>query len=130
MEMTPDTALASMLSASLAASQLPVIIDAEQAATLLHCSSRQIDFLADHGHLPAKKFGRGWIFVTAQLIHCVLKQCAENMPAAVEGSSQSPPDASTGIRRSRAKPMFIGAPQPPRGRGRPPRPIPDSVRQA
>jgi hypothetical protein len=28
--------------------------------------------LAERGEVSGTKFGRGWIFVTAQLIHCVL----------------------------------------------------------
>ena len=63
--------------------QCPAIIDAEQAAALLHCSKGQIELLAERGQLPATKFGRGWIFVTAQLIQCALTRCAENVRAGV-----------------------------------------------
>src|SRR5262245_41979925 len=101
MDTSPASALASMLTASLAASQLPVSIDAEAAATLLHCSKRQIELLAEGDQLPGTKFGHGWIFVTAQLIHCVIERCAKKMTAASEVTS--PPHTTASVQPSNAK---------------------------
>lgn len=73
---TPATGL---LGTSIAASGLPPIIDAEQCATLLRCSKQHVDVLADRGALPATKFGRGWVFVTAQLLAHVAAACERNL---------------------------------------------------
>jgi len=63
METSPiDAALGAMLAATLTASPLPAVIDAEQAATLLQCSKCQVEMLAERGEVPGTKFGRGWIF--------------------------------------------------------------------
>lgn len=43
-------------------------IDAEACAVLLHCSVERVEDLAGSGELPAMKFGRGWIFVRADLL--------------------------------------------------------------
>lgn len=113
-----------MLASSVAHSNLPPIIDAEQVASLLHCSKGQIEDLAESGRLPATKFGRGWVFVTAQVVHSVLEESTLNAAARRHPSTteQVAPHARTiGTRSSR--PLTL--PPPPRPRGRPRKFLPD-----
>ncbi|HZT04973.1 MAG TPA: helix-turn-helix domain-containing protein [Steroidobacteraceae bacterium] len=80
METSPHDPLAVvLLTCSLSSAALPPLIDAEQAAKMLGCSKEHVEALADRGALPATKYGRGWIFVTAQLIHHVAQDCAKNV---------------------------------------------------
>ncbi len=81
METSLHNPLGDLLAASLSSSSLPPLIDAEQAAGMLGCSKEHLEELADRGKLPATKYGRGWIFVTAQLIHHVAQDCAKNVRA-------------------------------------------------
>jgi excisionase family DNA binding protein len=132
MQTSPDAVLAAMLSANLAASQLPPVIDAEQAAALLRCSKSQIEVLAERGQLPATKYGRGWIFVTAQLLQNALRRCEANVgPGNTLGSqpySEAPgaiPEAT--VRERGPQPSTPITPR--RARGRPRTHVPDAVRQ-
>ena len=43
-------------------------IDSEACATLLHCTSEQIEELARAGEIPGLKLGRSWLFVRADLL--------------------------------------------------------------
>ena len=43
-------------------------INAEQCAELLHCTEQRIEELTRSGELPGMKFGRGWIYVKADLL--------------------------------------------------------------
>ena len=79
METVPSDSLSALLAASLAAAALPPLISAEQAAGLLGCSKEHVEGMADRGELPATKYGRGWIFVTAQLVFHVSHDCVKNM---------------------------------------------------
>lgn len=90
----PTAALTDLLSASIAASKLPPVIDAEQCAALLRCSKPHIDGLADRGDLPATKFGRGWVFVTAQLLAHVAAACQRNLARSQPSMSEFPPGAA------------------------------------
>lgn len=74
-----NTPATNLLGASIAASGLPPIIDAEQCATLLRCSKQHVEVLADRGELPATKYGRGWVFLTAQLLAHVAAACERNL---------------------------------------------------
>lgn len=47
-----------------------------------------------HGLLPGTKYGRGWIFVAAQLIHHVVLECAGNIRAAEAPVVEQSPDTS------------------------------------
>lgn len=53
------------------------ILNADQAAELLDCDKSTIEELARTGKLPAKKFGRGWVFVRDLLIEAVKLMCIE-----------------------------------------------------
>lgn len=44
------------------------IIDAEECAELLKCTADTVEELSRKGELPAVKFGRGWIYVRADLL--------------------------------------------------------------
>ena len=43
-------------------------INAAQCAELLHCTEQRIEELTRSGELPGMKFGRGWIYVKADLL--------------------------------------------------------------
>lgn len=91
---------------------LPPIIGADRCAALLQCSKQQVELLADNGTLPAIKFGRGWIFVTSQLIARVAELCDQNRrtpetaagpePIATAGSltSEMPAPAASPVSRA------------------------------
>jgi len=137
MELPHQDTLSAMLSASIAHAQLPPILDAEQVAALLRCTKGHVETLAERGRLPATKFGRGWIFVTAQVIQCVLEECTENMTKAQELDSSSQlktdpagepqPPAESRASSRRAKPLVLDLPIVRRPRGRPRRELPDYV---
>jgi excisionase family DNA binding protein len=123
METLVHESLATMLSASLSTSGLKPIIDVQQTAVLLACSEGHIQRLAESGQLPGTKYGRGWIFVTAQLLHHVVAKCAGNLRA-VEASSDGatlatdPPPAER--KQLAAPPPLALTPfEPPKRRGRP-----------
>lgn len=128
MESPHEHTLATMLGAGLA--QLPPIIDAEQVATLLYCSKGQVEDLAETGRLPGTKFGRGWVFVTAQIVHTVIEESASNAARHAESlkpaEERPPPSRRTGTTGGRSsKPL---APPPaPRSRGRPRKILPDCI---
>jgi hypothetical protein len=132
MQTAPDAVLAAMLSASLAVSQWPPIIDAEQAAALYHCSKGQIEALAERDQLPGTKFGRGWVFVTAQLLQYALKRCEENVMAGNDVGAQAHSEAPGALPEARVR-EICPRPSPPltphRGRGRPRAHVPDAIRQ-
>lgn len=90
MDTTSLPILDKALAASITASALPPIINAAKCAQLLGCSKEHIDTLADRGELPAAKFGRGWVFVTAQLLVHVAARCAQNA-AQWDGRTRSNP---------------------------------------
>src|SRR5262249_37524231 len=123
METLPRESLATMLSASLVTSGLKPIIGVQQTAVLLACSEGHIQRLAESGQLPGTKYGRGWIFVTAQLLHHVVAKCAGNLRP-VEVSSDEP---TPGADRPPAERKQVAPPpplaltpfEPPRRRGRP-----------
>jgi len=116
--------LATILSASLA--QLPPIIDAEQVAALLHCSKGQIEDLAESGRLPATKFGRGWVFVTAQIVYSVLQEALARAAKRAESAESAAPARHAGMTRRRSsKPLTLRS--TPRQRGRPRKTLPACV---
>lgn len=134
METVPTDSLSALLAASLASAALPPLINAEQAAGLLGCSKEHVEGMADRGELPATKYGRGWIFVTAQLVFHVSQDCVKNMcpgddtPTVARRRTRR----SVATTRSDAEPRTIGGSrltlEPSalkRGRGRPRRSVPD-----
>lgn len=44
------------------------IIGTEECATLLHCTSEQVEELARAGEIPGFKVGRPWLFVRSDLL--------------------------------------------------------------
>jgi Ribbon-helix-helix domain len=66
---------------SVSTSALGPIINASQVAALLDCPTEHVERLAETGHLPGRKYGSGWIFVTAQLLRHIAAECANNLPA-------------------------------------------------
>jgi excisionase family DNA binding protein len=126
MDTDPVTPLAITLAASITASELPPIIDAAQCAALLRCSKQHLEALADRGAIPATKFGRGWVFVTAQVLTHVAAVCERNVQrtatpseCADKGLPLPQPDTGTGLAPDRL--LVVSAP---RRRGRPRKPVP------
>jgi hypothetical protein len=125
-----DELLPAMASASLSSSGLGPVIDAKHAAALLACSQEHIERLAECGRLPAKKYGRGWIFVTAQLLHHVIVECASNVTAPEATQAQDPIVASLSRPHSPVTSRTHSPPPlepfgPPKRRGRPRRQHPE-----
>ena len=121
-----DESLSAMLSASLSMSGLGPTINSEQAAALLACSEGHVEKMAECGRLPGTKFGRRWIFVTAQLLHHVVTECAENLRVigAAEfttGTSQPPT-----VLEQPSSPLPTEPQWSPKRRGRPRRPLSDA----
>lgn len=54
---------------------LPATMDAAECATLLGCSKTTIEEPAANGELEATRFGRGWVFVTEQILAHVKARC-------------------------------------------------------
>jgi excisionase family DNA binding protein len=128
METFVDESLAPMLSASIATSGLGPTINAQQASVLLGCSEGHIEKLAESGRLPGTKYGRGWIFVTAQLLHHVVVECAGNLRAAEASSSELATGTSRVlvVLRQAPSPLTLEPIAPPKRRGRPRRPLSDA----
>lgn len=123
-----DESLSAMLSASLSMSGLGPTINSEQASALLACSEAHVEKMAECGRLPGTKFGRGWIFVTAQLLHHVITECAGNLraigadPAEFTTSTSQPPT----VLEQPSSPLPTEPQQSPKRRGRPRRPLSDA----
>lgn len=128
METRVDESLAAILSASLSKSGLGPTINAQQASVLLACSEGHVVKLAESGRLPGAKFGRGWIFVTAQLLHYVVAVCAGNLRAVAASPAEltaGMPQPLAVLRQAPWPPTLEPLPQPKR-RGRPRRPLSDA----
>lgn len=125
--------LTALLASSLSSGGLSPLVNAEQAATMLGCSKEHVEGLADRGQLPATKYGRGWIFVAAQLIQRVARDCEANVraPDMTSQSAKRPKSRRSGHDRSKGEPEAEGTSLPlePRGpakgRGRPRMSVPD-----
>jgi hypothetical protein len=91
-------------------------IDAEAAATLLHCDSYQIETLARRGEIPGTKIGRGWIFLRSQLLHAIaVKAESESVQRRVAAQR------TVAVSRGEDIPQLRNAP---RRRGRPRKAMP------
>lgn len=113
--------------------ELGAIIGAATCASLLRCTKAQVEILADREQLPATKYGRSWIFVTAQILQHVALRCAQNVIPTTEAYARRKPLVSDHsiINRSEKdatpKQLPIAALRPRRPPGRPRQPI-SSVR--
>lgn len=130
MNTTQFDSIEQVLAASVAASGLEPVIDAQRCAQLLKCSKEHVEALADRGMLPATKFGRGWVFVTAQLLSHVAQRCAANLaadarrtPVAVPTEAEVSAQAA-GAAKGHAAFDRVPVLAPRRGRGRPRLPVP------
>ena len=93
-------------------------LDASQCAELLHCSKATVEALADRGELPATKFGRGWVFVTGQIL--ALLQARSEAEAAQRRAQREPAPSAPS---SRVQPALHAPSTPGRARKVPP-PLP------
>lgn len=136
MERPTHDILSTMLGVSIA--QLPPIIDAEHVADLLRCTKNHVEALAEQGRLPATKYGRGWVFVTAQVMQCVLDECEANhsiqraktqspVPAPTATGDATAPQTALHDGTQRAKSLTLDLPVTRRSRGRPRREIPEEL---
>lgn len=123
-----DAAL-SLLKASIEHAQLPIFCDSEEAAKLLCCSKAHVESLADRGRLPGAKYGRSWIFVTAQLVLKVAEDCQQR--AAEDDSRTAGADSNSGKMHCPVKPgaarALVLQPTSSRPPGRPRKPLPAGV---
>jgi excisionase family DNA binding protein len=67
---------------------LELILDATQAAVLLHCSKEHVETLARQGQLPGVKYGRSWVFLATQLQRQIATDCARNLEQTVGGAAE------------------------------------------
>jgi len=127
MEAVRSDSLSALLAASLASAALPPLINAEQAAALLGSI-----WTAWPTAVP--KCGRGWIFVTAQLVLHVAHDCAQNVcpgDAAPQIRRRGNGKSETGKRSAEQSSSSAGAAlalepsAPKRARCRPRRSVPD-----
>jgi excisionase family DNA binding protein len=67
---------------------LELILDAAQAAVLLHCSKEHVETLARRGQLPGVKYGRSWVFLATQLRRQIATDCTRNLEQTVGGAAE------------------------------------------
>jgi hypothetical protein len=125
MDSCPSNTLSALLAANLSASRLPPVLDAGEACVLLRCTREQIETLAARGEVPAKKYGRGWIFVTVQLLHHVIADCARNLSSLPEMNRAIEAAQQVDERRVARvpEPLPLNPPAEPGKRGRPRREV-------
>lgn len=88
-------------------------IDAEECAELLKCTPETVEELTRKGELPAVKFGRGWIYVRADLLAYLAekgRRDAEERRPAFTSRCQAPIPAARLIKPRRLTPPLL--PQP------------------
>jgi excisionase family DNA binding protein len=90
---------------------LPVTLDAGQCAQLLRCAKTTVEELCERGELPATKFGRGWIFVSSQIIEYLRARCEGEAKARRSGCSAQPESAVLQYFSGVAKPKGPGRPR-------------------
>jgi hypothetical protein len=98
-----------------------ILIDAEQCGQLIGLTKEEVQSKASKGQLPGKKFGRGWRFVTSQIVLFVAAEAAQNLQRRPRG--EQPSDEETTRPTTRSVPMAVVEARPKRGRGRPARKI-------
>jgi excisionase family DNA binding protein len=121
METSNDTNLAGLLGASLSGANLPPILNAEQAAALLYCTKEHLETLAQAGEVPAARIGRGWIFLTPQLLSWLVERCGENLTRPRARRAWHSHDAKQEAAHDadhQGLSVTVGAPRKPRGRPR------------
>jgi hypothetical protein len=100
-------------------------MDSAECAELLHCTKEVVDKLASDGLVPATNYGRGWIFVTSQLLAHVAEECAKNLGRAktlrppADGSVTAKPTARAPVPHPPGRRLSITPTLPKRPRGRP-----------
>lgn len=105
---------------------LSPILDTEECAALLRCSTDQLEHLAAKAVLPAYKFGRSWVFHRDLLISAVGELCAarylarkSNPECASMTAGIVPADARPACtERSSSLPVIEPKEKRPRGRPR------------
>lgn len=91
-------------------------INAEQCAELLHCTEQRIEELTRSGELPGMKFGRGWIYVKADLLAYIAERArkeAEERRQDLNARKSVPrPDVPLRPRRQTPPPLPVPVPVP------------------
>lgn len=98
--------------------RLPQIIGSAEAAVLLGCTPEQLTAEIKAGLIPAVKVGRGWRFVTDQLVDCMRSRAESDRKARLELNSQR-------LHADECKNSQSDVFTPPRRRGRPRKSVPD-----
>lgn len=68
-------------------------INSEECAVLLHCTADLVEEMARAGDIPGLKFGRGWLFVRADLLDYLASKAraeAENRRAKRQPNAPRP----------------------------------------
>lgn len=73
-------------------------INSEECAELMHCTSDQVEELARAGEIPGLKFGRGWLFIRADLLAYLAEKARAE---AQERRAKRRPNAPTPLARPR-----------------------------
>lgn len=98
------------------ATLLPPTLDGSECAALLRCSKATVEELAARGEIPATRFGRGWVFVTEQILAHLKARCERD---AFERRSHVEAARASTARVDRAPEVYT-----PRRRGRPRKAVP------
>ena len=105
---------------------LSPILDTEECAALLRCSTDRIEQLAAEGILPGYKFGRSWVFHREMLIAAVGELCSaayqkrkSRSGSAGKASLSVEPDARPAGTEPRPSSLPVIEPKTKRPRGRP-----------
>ena len=99
-------------------------INAEQCAELLHCTEQRIEELTRCGELPGMKFGRGWIYVKADLLAYIADRARKEAEERRQdlNARKSVPRLDIPIRPRRQTPPPLPVPVPATAFARGPRP--------
>lgn len=86
------------------------VLTTKNVADLLDCGEDQVELLARRRELPGLKFGRGWVFPKAALLHVLNNDAigAMNKPAMPADPAEQPATAA------RAAVVPVGVELPPR----------------
>lgn len=90
-----------LLASGLSAPASQDVIDADECAALLRCNTETVEELARSGELPGLKFGRGWIFVRADLLLYLATKAREE--AAERRSRRSAPAVVPQVSKGRRR---------------------------
>ena len=96
-------------------STLPAVMDVDQVAALLHCTSIRVSELVERNELPGSKYGRTLMFETRQLLEFMRARALREI---AEREELRRPKSDMALQVEAR--VDLNTPKPARGRGRPP----------